>query len=140
MGDGVTTLVETRDGLKDKIDTIYGLQVYTYIPENTGYPAAIIYPPTFADYSDAVGGGTITVTFVVMLLVQATIDRQQLGLYDLLDRTGPSSVYAAVMADRTLGGLNVDCRVVDAVDPLDRGQMALTNVYQRAITIEAIVG
>jgi hypothetical protein len=43
------------------------------------------------------------------------------------------------MTDRTLGGLNVDCRVVDAVDPLDRGVMASSQVYQRAVTVQAIV-
>lgn len=83
--------------------------------------------------------GSFTVEFVVMLMVPATIDRQQLGLYDLLDRTGPKSVYAAVEASRSLGGLDVDCRVIGAVDPLDRQQMASTQVFQRAVTVQAIV-
>jgi len=136
----MTTLAQVRDGLEARLRTIPGLRVADYVPDDlTGFPAAVIFPPTNADYSDDLGGGGITVTFVVMLLVPATVDRQQLGLYDLLDKTGPMSVYAAVMADRTLGGLNVNCRVVDAVDPLDRGQMASSQIYQRAVTVQAIV-
>jgi hypothetical protein len=83
--------------------------------------------------------GSFTVEFVVMLLVPAAIDRQQLRLYDLLDRTGPKSVYAAVEADRSLGGLDVDAWVVSATDPLDRTAMASTQVFQRAVTIHVIV-
>jgi hypothetical protein len=136
----MTTLAEVRDGLEARLDTISGLRVYDYVTDHAFYPAAVIFPPTNTDYSDDLGGGgSVTVTFIVMLMVPSTFDRQQLDLYDLLDKTGPSSVYAAIMADRTLGGLTVDCRVTDAVDPLDRGQMASTQVYQRAVTIQAIV-
>lgn len=137
----MTTLFQVRDGLEAQLETIPGLNVQDYVPDAVlSYPTAFIYPPTFADYGDAISdGGSITVNFVVMLLVPAGIDRQQLDLYDLLDKTGPTSVYAAVMADRTLGGLNVDCRVVNAIDPLDRGKMADTTVYQRAINIQVIV-
>lgn len=136
----MTSLAQVRDGIEARLETITGLNVTDYVPDDVAsFPAAFISPPVNADYSDDFGDGSFTVTFVVMLLVPATHDRQQLGLYDLLDRTGPSSIYAAIMADRKLGGLNVDCRVVDAADPLDRGQMASTQIYQRAITIQAIV-
>jgi hypothetical protein len=140
VGVRVTTLAAVRDGLKTRLKTIPGLNVTEYVPDDVpALPAAFIYPPTNADYRDDLGTGSFTVTIVVMLLAPAVIDRQQLSLYDLLDRTGPKSVFAAVHADRTLGGLSVDCRVVDAVDPLDRGLMASTQVYQRAVTIQAIV-
>lgn len=136
----MTTLAQVRDGLEARLDTIDGLRVTDYVPDDiAGYPAAIIFPPTNTDYSDDHGTGSFTVDLVVMLLVPANIDRKQLDLYALLDRTGPSSVYAAVEADRTLGGLNVDCRIVDAADPLDRSQMAGTQVFQRAVTARAIV-
>jgi hypothetical protein len=136
----VTTLSAVRDGLEAALETIAGLNVKDHVPDNiVSYPAAIIYPPVNADYSDDLGTGSVTVTFIVMLMVPATIDRQQLGLYDLLDRTGPSSIYAKLRADPSLGGLSVNCRVVDAVDPLDRGVMASTQVYQRAVTIHAVV-
>jgi hypothetical protein len=74
-----------------------------------------------------------------MLSVPAIVDRKQLDLYPLLDRTGVSSVFAAIEADRTLGGLDVDARVMSAGDPLDLSQMAGTKIYQRAVIVEVIV-
>lgn len=136
----MTSLAAVRDGLEARLKTIGGLHVTDYVPDDVAaLPAAFIFPPTNTDYSDDLGMGSFTVTFIVMLLVPATVDRQQLDLYALLDRTGPKSIYAVIMADKTLGGLNVDCQVVDAADPLDRGLMAATQVYQRAVTITAIV-
>ena len=136
----MTTLAQVRDGLETRLKTIPGLRVVAYVPDDVpGYPAAIVFPPTNADYSDALGDGSLIVEFVVLLLVSAAVDRKQLDLYGLLDVSGPSSVFAAVAADRTLGGLNVDCQVVAATDPLDRAQMALTNVYRRTVTISVII-
>jgi hypothetical protein len=136
----MTSLAQVRDGLEARLDTINGLRVVPYVPDDVpGYPAAVIFPPTNVDYSDDQGTGSFTVEIIVILSVPANIDRKQLDLYDLLDRVGPSSVYATVEADRTLGGLTVDCRVTTAADPLDRGQMASTQVYQRAVTVQAIV-
>jgi hypothetical protein len=136
----VTTLAQVRDSLATRLETINGLRVVAYVPDDVpGYPAAVIFPPVNTDYSDAIFEGSASYTFIVMLFVPANIDRKQLDLYDLLDATGPSSVYATVEADRTLGGLSVDCRVLSASDPLDRGQMAATQVYQRAVTVQAIV-
>lgn len=136
----MTTLAQVRDRLEAQLGTIADLRVVPYVPDDvSGYPTAVVFPPVNADYSDDFGDGSFTVTFVVMLFVAANIDRKQLDLYDLLDRSGPSSVYATLEADRTLGGLAVDCRVVGAADPLDRGQMAGTQVYQRAVTVQAII-
>lgn len=136
----MTTLTQVRDGLETRLNTITGLRVYDYVPEDVaGYPAAVVFPPTNAEYSNDLDQGSFTVQFVVMLLVPATIDRNQLDLYALMDRTGASSVFAAIEADRSLGGLAVDARVTNASDPLGRGQMASTQVYQRAVTIQAII-
>jgi len=135
----MTTLAEVRDGLETRLGTIYGLRVYDYVPDDVYSPAAIIFPPTHADYRDDLGLGGYTAQFVVLLLVPATIDRQQLDLYALLDRTGPSSIFAAIEADRTLGGLNVDTRAVSAQDPLNLSDMAGTRVYQRVVTVETII-
>lgn len=136
----MTTLAQVRDGIEIRLKTIAGLRVVDYVPDDVpGTPAAIIYPPVNADYRDDLGLGGFTVEFVILLMVPSDIDRKQLDLYALLDRTGPSSVFAAIETDRTLGGLSVDCRVVSAADPLERGQMAATQVFQRAVTVQAIV-
>jgi hypothetical protein len=136
----MTTLAAVRDGLMARLDTIAGLNVTEYVPEDAvALPAAFIYPPTHADYGDDLGLGSFTVEFTVMLMAPATIDRQQLTLYELMDRTGPRSIFAAVDADRTLGGLNVDCQVVSASDPLDIGVMANSRIYQRSVIVRAVV-
>lgn len=136
----MTTLVQVRDGLEARLRTISGLRVYDYIPDNVaGYPAAVVFPPTNADYSNFLANGNFTVEFIVVLLVPSVVDRKQLDLYALLDKEGASSVFAAVEADRSLGGLNVDARVTTATDPLSRGQMASTQTYQRAVTIQVII-
>lgn len=135
----MTTLTQVRDGLFTRLDTIAGLRVYKQVPGNAEYPAALIYPPTAVDYRDDLGAGSYRVQVVVMLLVPATVDRKQLDLYPFLDRTGSSSIFAVVEADRSLGGLQVDARVVSAQDPLDLGDMAGTKVYQRAVIVEVIV-
>ena len=137
----MTTLTQVLTGLEDRLDTIAGLQVVPYVPDDLGgYPAAVVFPPTTAVYEDSLGGeGSTTYEFVVMLFVPANIDRKQLDLYDLLDAGDTSSVYRTLEADRTLGGLTVDCRVVNASDPLDRSQMASTQVFQRAVLVQVIV-
>jgi hypothetical protein len=136
----MTTLAEVRDGIVARLETINGLQVVAYVPDNVpGYLAAVVFPPVAASYHNDLGFRSYTVEFVVLLMVPANIDRKQLDLYDLMDRTGAGSVFAAIEADRTLGGLEVDCQVTAASDPLDRNQMASTQVYQRAITVQAIV-
>lgn len=136
----MTTLAQVRNGLEVRLSTIAGLNVVPYVPDDVpGYPAAVVYPPINVDYADDLGMGSFTVTFIVMLFVESGHDTKQLDLYDLLDRSGPSSIYAALEADRTLGGLQVDCRAVEAADPLDRAQMAGTQVFQRAVTVQAIV-
>jgi hypothetical protein len=135
----MTTLAEVRDGLETRLETISGLRVYDYVPDDVLYPAAVIFPPTHASYRNDMGFGGYTTQFVILLLVSAAIDRQQLDLYALLDRTGPSSIFAAIEADRTLGGLSVDARVVSAQDALNLGEMAGTRVYQRAVTVETLI-
>jgi len=136
----MTTLAQVRDGLETRLNTIDGLRVVAYVPDDVpGYPAAVIFPPVNADYRMDFGLGSFIVEFTILLLVPSNVDRKQLDLYDLLDRTGPASVFAAIEADKQLGGLQAQATVVSAADPLDRAQMASTQVYQRAITVSVIV-
>jgi len=135
----MTTLAQVRDGIEARLDTIDGLRVYDYIPGDVNYPAAAIFPPVHNDYRDDQGFGSHTTRWVVMLFVPAVVDRQQLDLYDLLDRTGTKSIFAAIEADRKLGGLDVDARVMSAADPLDLGEMAGAKTYQRAVIVEVVI-
>lgn len=134
----MTTLGEARDGLEAVLDGIGGLRVYDYVPDDLHPPAAVILPPTVPAYRDDLGDGSVSVTFPVLLLVAANVDRKQLDLYELIERTGPRSLFAAVQADRTLGGLDVDADVVN-VEDFDTERFGLTNYYGRVVNVAVIV-
>ena len=135
----MTTLTQVRDGLEARLDTIDGLRVVPYVPDVLpGYPAAVVFPPVDVDPPNDLASGSFTALFVVLLFVPANVDRKQLDLYDLLDR-GPGSVFAAIAADRKLGGLDVMVGNMAATDPLDRALMASTQVYQRAISVPVFI-
>jgi hypothetical protein len=135
----MTTLAEVRDGIVARLETINGLRVVAYVPDDVpGYPAAVVFPPVDINPPNDLASGSFTALFVVMLFVPANIDRKQLDLYDLLDR-GPGSVFAAIAADRTLGGLDVTVGNMSASDPLDRSLMASTQVYQRVVSVPVYV-
>lgn len=136
----MTTLAQVRDGIETRLKTINGLRVYSFVPGDVQYPAAIIHPPTTTDYRDDLDLGGMSATFTISLLIPANVDRKQLDLYKLLERTGVGSVFAAIEADRKLGFVDVDARVVSATDPLEQAEMATTKVYVRAVTVNVFLG
>lgn len=127
----MTTLAETRDGLEARLNTINGLRVVPYVPEDANYPAAIIRRNPLVNYQEA---GSLRAVYRVIVLVPATVDRQQLDLEPYIEPTGAQSIPAAIEADRTLGGLKVDAVVTDATD-VDLAQMGLTNVYGLSLNV-----
>jgi len=139
VGVRVTTLAQVRDGLFTRLGTIDDLRVYDHLPGDILPPAAVVLPPVVPDYRDDLGTGGLTATFAVLLLVTANLARQQHQLYELLERTGPRSVFEAIEDDRTLGGLNVDAHVV-GIDDFDLSQFGLTNYYARAVNISVFAG
>jgi hypothetical protein len=135
----VTTLAQVRDGLKTRLDTIDGLRVYKYLPDDAGYPAALISRNPIINYGESLGyGSTLHATFRIILLVPANVDRQQLDLYPFLELTGTQSIPALIDADHTLGGLAADARVVEA-DDVDLARMGLTNLYGTAVNVFVII-
>lgn len=134
----MTTLAQVRDGLEARLNTITGLRVHDHVPGDITPPAAIILPPLILDYREDLGLGAMRATFPVMLLVSSTLARQQLDLYELIERSGPRSIFAVIEADRTLGGLNVDAHAVN-VEPADLDQLGLANYYARAVNIDVFV-
>jgi hypothetical protein len=134
----VTTLAEVRDGLEARLNTINGLRVVPYIADDLpGYPAATI---DLADieYTSLDLAGARRAVFAVGLYVTRNVDRQQLKLYDLIDN-GTGSVMAAIQADPSLGGLNVNARVLGGSVVLDTVQMGLMNLYGRNLNINVFV-
>lgn len=133
----MTTLAEVRDGLEARLNTIAGLRVYDYIPDDAHYPAAIIDLTDIA-YTSLTLGSARRAVFTAGLFVPRTIDRMQLELYDLIDN-GPGSILAAIAADPKLGGLDVNAQVVGGTVSLDTNQIGLTNLYGRSLTINVFV-
>jgi hypothetical protein len=133
----VTTLAQVRDGLEERLNTIDGLRVYNLIPDDAAYPAATI-ALTAVEYTSLNIGASRRAIFEVSLFVPRNIDRKQLELYELVDN-GPRSVFAAILADRTLGGLNVNANPVGGPVVLDTNQIGLTHLYGRAVNINVFV-
>lgn len=134
----MTTLEQAREGLETRLGTIDGLRVIDHLADDINPPAAVILPPVIPDYRDDLGVGSVTATFPVLLVVPATLARQQLDLYAYLDRSGPLSIFATIEADRTLGGLNVDARAVN-VEDFDLTRFGVINYYARAVNVEVLI-
>lgn len=134
----MTTLAQARNGLKTVLDSIAGLRVYDYVPDDAHYPAAIIQPPLIPDYREDIGDGSVMAVFPVLVVVPATIDRLQVELHDYFDRSGSKSIFAVLEADRSLGGLDVDAYAT-SVRPVDLMQIASTSVWGAAVNIQVFI-
>lgn len=108
------TMREIREGLADSLRTIDGLQVSPYVLSNPTLPAAVITRGPI-DYDQAFQGGTHMLTLLVRVYVADLLDiAAATNLDAYLDVEGDASVFAAIEADTTLGGLIQDLHVTDA--------------------------
>jgi len=135
----MTTLAQVRDGLKTRLDTIDGLRVYDHVPGDANFPAAIIYPPTIADYRSDLGEGAVEASFTVGLFVPVTLARQANNLYPFIERTGAQSVFATVEADRDLGFADVDAHAV-SVEQLELTEIGGKSCVGVAVTVQIFAG
>jgi len=133
----MTTLAQVRDGLETRLNTIDGLRVYNLIPDDANYPAATI-DLVVIEYTSLNIGASRRAVFEVGLFVPRTVDRKQLELYDLIDN-GPGSVFAVILADPSLGGLNVNAHQLGGPVALDTDRLGLTNLYGRAVNINVFI-
>jgi hypothetical protein len=115
----VSTLTEIAAGLADRLRTIaaFDQNVLTVVRRPAVYPAAILIPPAIPDYGLALDGQGAEFVIPVLVLVGTAEAESQGSLFPFLDWAGPSSIPAAVEADRTLGGLAVDAHARSAHDP-----------------------
>lgn len=115
----MTTLTEVADGLAGRLKTIAAVDsnVLTVVRRPALFPALVIIPPAIPDYGLALDGLGGSFEVPVMVLVGTSEAEGQQSLFPFLDWAGPSSIPAAVAGDRSLGGLDVDARVVSAGPP-----------------------
>ena len=103
----MASLSELRAALAAQLTSMTSLQgIYTDEPGQVSPPAAVIRLGSPAiTYSTSVAGGSHDYSFTILLLVgnASTVGQEALDGY--LDTSGPDSIYAAVNADPTLGGV-----------------------------------
>ena len=93
-----------RAGLGTALDTITGLRVFDYVPDNAPTPAAIV-GPLDIKYGAAMQDGLHNMTTNVTIFDGRMSDRTSQDRIDAyVNPSGASSVKAAIEADTTLGG------------------------------------
>ena len=108
----MSTLTEIRDAIKTTIETaIPALKVYPTIPDSVTLPAVVVMPDE-VDFSVAMGRGTDTYEFDLIVLVSTgDMDVAQRQLDGFVTGAGSSSVRQAIFKARTLGLADVDAHV-----------------------------
>lgn len=127
-----------RDGLAVRLATITGLRTTSYEPDKIAVPAAVV-GDVEVTFDRAMGRGLDEIKVTVRLYASRAADRSgQKALDAYLTGSGPSSVKAAIEADRTLGGACSDLRVT-GVDGYGVYEVAGTAYYgaEFAVTVYA---
>lgn len=113
------TLTEVRTAVAAALATL-GVNTYTWHPGSITPPAAVVMPApgAFLSFQVAVGQPEVQdLDLTVGVYVQWGDEQSaQESLDGYLADTGPSSVYAALRAEPTLGGVVVDVEVLTADD------------------------
>lgn len=110
------TVSEAATGIKNQLNTIAGLRCFDYIPDNFQPPMAMVAIDS-VEYHQAFGGGDPVYNFNVTVVVARTAERNAfLRLDGFLSWDSPTSIRAAIEADKTLNGTIQNCFVPSAGD------------------------
>jgi hypothetical protein len=112
----MATLSDIRAGIRTRLATIAGLNVYDYLPDNPATPGATVAPlsGTFVTYNTTFDGNTEWTLGVLVIVPNAVDHVSQDALDTYLQPTGASSVKAAIDAGFTLGGVAYYAVVTEA--------------------------
>ena len=101
----MATISSVRTGLRARLATIAGINLYNEWPDTVTPPAAIIRPVS-AEYEQTFGADWTSMSLEVLVLVSTkpAIANAEIALEPYISNTGASSVRAAIAGDRTLGG------------------------------------
>lgn len=109
------TITQVRDGLKTRLATITGLETFARTPGGgVEPPLAVVYPSPQNpyQYGQAMDGSSDDAVFVVKLAVAGVESEDaETALDAYLAHSGASSVFAAIEAGTTLGGIVAFARV-----------------------------
>ncbi len=91
------SLIGVMEGVAGRLETIPGLRVSFYTPDQINPPAAVVGMPEVVDYHTAMGRGLIEMSLGVQVFVTSVDDRTgQIALASYADPTGETSVVSAV--------------------------------------------
>ena len=107
------TVGQVKTGLKVALATISGLRAYSSQPDQVNPPFA--FPSLESiDYHNAMGGGLVTQTYRVTVIVGRASERSSEKLLDAYLSYATGGVRAAIESDQTLGGVVETCIVESA--------------------------
>jgi len=107
------TVSSLRTQIANRLATISGLRTSATVPDAPNPPVAIVMPTSIA-YDTTFGRGMDEYAFTILVIVGRVNERTaQDALDGYCDPTGTTSVKAAMLADRTLGGTAKDSRVTE---------------------------
>jgi hypothetical protein len=134
----MTTLEEVTDGLAAQIDTIDGLSVVQTV-QAFNFPTCLIALPDVPDFDD-LAEGDYTAIFSLFVLVSSAPEDGWMQALPFIDPRSPQSIFQAVNADRTLGGLNVDARVTGFPRLMGFDEVAAYKAYGKVGQARVIIG
>lgn len=110
------TFTQVREALAARVGVITSLSVYDENAEQVNAPAAIIAPVqgTFIRYGTTFDGSADPALRVILLTARANSSGGQAAIDPYLATSGDSSVYAAIQADPTLGGVVQSAALTEA--------------------------
>lgn len=130
-------------GHVDRLETIDPevLNVLDHVAAEPPYPAVMILPPVI-DYRLTMRAGVITIK-VELFIAQswsAGFDEAQAALWPYLDWDGDRSIFQALDADPTLGGLpGVDAHILEPSRPLGLEEIAATQAFGAVLTSTTVL-
>lgn len=132
----MTALVQVGTNLAGQLQTRCGLGAY--VPgQAPPFPALFVPPPSIPEPPDDLAFANFTALYEVAILV-APEPVQLPVLMSFIDPRSDKSVWQAVQADRTLGGLNVDAHV-GATRGLSAEEAAGYDAWGQAVTVIVFV-
>jgi hypothetical protein len=135
----MATLEAIIQAIETRLQTISGLRTNDISPGQITPPCAIVGIPPIPSYHATFGvGGRWRIEPTVTVLTSMAMDRAgQQKLLAYADRSGSNSIFAAIEADRTLGGTVEDC-VVDSFRPLGQSEVGEIGYYGGVFDLRVI--
>lgn len=134
-----STIPQVMAAIGERLNSISGLRGVGYAPDSPSPPTAFPLVPGIPSYREAMGRGVYVVTYRVVVLTGAQLDRTgQAALAGYANPTGSASVRQALEdGDKTLGGLVKDL-IVDGFDPDGLQEVGFVNYYGGVFNVRVI--